>query len=123
MESELSCVKNYNIAVKKRGDSITFLRRIVKGAADESYGIEVAKLAGIPNSVVNRAREVLTSIDEGKELEVPKRIRNEESDFGQISLYSYENSPLMKALNDIDVETLTPIEALNKLYELKNLLN
>ena len=123
MENELSCVKNYNIAVKKRGDSITFLRRVVKGAADESYGIEVAKLAGIPDCVVARAREVLASIDEGKQLEIPKRISHkDESDFSQISIFSSEESPVIKTLNELDVETLTPIEALNKLYELKNLL-
>ena len=66
MEQLLDGVKNYNIAVKKRGDDITFLRRIVPGGADDSYGIEVAKLAGIPQSVISRAKEILKDLEHGK---------------------------------------------------------
>jgi DNA mismatch repair protein MutS len=125
MENELSCVKNYNVAVKKRGDDITFLRRIVKGNADDSYGIEVAKLAGIPNDVVKRAKEVLLSLTNGTLLpSAPKTIsENKESDnYGQLDLYSTApTNEALLALKALDVETLTPIEALNKLYELKKL--
>ena len=124
MENELDCVKNYNIAVKKRGDDITFLRRIVKGAADDSYGIEVAKLAGIPDAVIKRAKEVLNKLADGEEISKPKprEIKNDD-DFGQVSLIgTSENSAVAQELKNLDIETLTPIEALNKLYELKKLV-
>ena len=88
MENELECVKNYNIAVKKRGDDITFLRRIVRGPADDSYGIEVAKLAGIPDSVVSRAKDILRQLDSGDiELHKPHvTAEHVENDSGQLSL-------------------------------------
>ena len=125
LEQMLDGVKNYNIAVKKRGDDITFLRRIVPGGADDSYGIEVAKLAGIPNDVVKRAKEVLLSLTNGTLLpSAPKTIsENKESDnYGQLDLYSTApTNEALLALKALDVETLTPIEALNKLYELKKL--
>ena len=128
MEEELDCVKNYNIAVKKRGDDITFLRRIVKGAADDSYGIEVAKLAGVPDAVVHRAKEILKSLENDKEIVSPKSIRASHSDdrYEVLSVQtmlgdSPSSSRIMKILENTDLETLTPIEALNKLYELKKI--
>ena len=120
LEDLLDGVKNYNVAVKKRGDDITFLRRIIRGGADESFGIQVAKLAGVPDKVVNRAKQVLVSLEEGKELKVPKRRRVEDEPV-QLTLDTKDNEVLTK-LKNIDVNTLTPIECMNVLFEISNLL-
>ena len=124
MENDLNCVKNYNIAVKKRGDDITFLRRILKGAADDSYGIAVAKLAGVPDPVVNRAKEILKTLESGNEVDAPRALRNkksgEESDYGQTTL-NPTPSQLLQELDSIDPQILTPIEALNVLDRLKKI--
>ena len=119
LEGTVSGVKNYNIAVKKRGEDITFLRRIVRGPADDSYGIEVAKLAGLPGTVTRRAHEVLRAL----EATAPKN-RVEQMDFDALQEYSSPAVPseMMEKLEALDVETLTPIEALNFLYELKKTL-
>ena len=121
LEDELSCVKNYNIAVKKRGDDITFLRRIVRGPADDSYGIEVAKLAGIPNDVVTRGKEILKGLVEaGESALLRPTITAEElpEDSGQLSFENAALSALAQELKELDVNTLTPIEALQTLYAL-----
>ena len=124
MENDLNCVKNYNIAVKKRGDDITFLRRILKGAADDSYGIAVAKLAGVPDPVVNRAKEILKTLESGNEVDAPRALRKkesgEESDYGQTTL-NPTPSQLLQELDSIDPQILTPIEALNVLDRLKKI--
>lgn len=120
METLLDGVKNYNIAVKKRGDDITFLRRIVPGGADDSYGIEVAKLAGIPNSIISRAKEILSELESGK-TETVREVKPAQDDM-QLSLMSVANSPVVDKLESIDLNTLTPIEAMNLLYELKNMI-
>ena len=119
LEGILEGVKNYNIAVKKRGEDITFLRRIVRGPADDSYGIEVAKLAGLPGSVTRRAHEVLRTL----EASAPKN-KVEQMDFDALQEYNSPAVPseMMEKLEAVDVETLTPIEALNFLYELKKTL-
>mgnify|MGYP003288894497 FL=1 len=121
LESAYPNIRNYNIAVKKRGDDIIFLRRIISGGADDSYGIEVAKLAGIPNGVVKRAREILAALEEGKEVEKIARMQQHEDVEGQITLFT-QQSDVERILRQTDVETLTPIEALNLLYELKGYL-
>ena len=120
IEDELPNVKNYNIAVKKRGDKMIFLRKIVPGATDDSFGIEVAKLAGLPNSVVSRAREILAQLEtEGK---APvKAVKAEPED--QISMLDLNAQQVCAALEAVSVETLTPIEAMNELYKLKKMLN
>ncbi|MBQ0110423.1 MAG: DNA mismatch repair protein MutS, partial [Oscillospiraceae bacterium] len=118
MENLLDGVKNYNIAVKKRGDDITFLRRIVRGYADDSYGIEVAKLSGIPTAVIDRAKEILKDTEEGKTVEIKQNIVDF-SDQGQMSLFG-QNNEIVEQLQNIDVNTLTPIEALKILYELSD---
>ena len=120
IEAELQNVKNYNIAVKKRGDQMIFLRKIVPGATDDSYGIEVAKLAGLPNAVISRAREILTSLEEGSGNTV---IVKEASADDQISMMDLTGQRVCDALASITVETLTPIEAMNELYKLKRMLN
>lgn len=125
LEDQLSAVKNYNIAVKKRGDDITFLRRIVRGGADDSYGIEVSKLAGIPEAIIVRAHEILTALEEGNPVAAgvkQRKQKTEERADGQTSLLPLTESPALERLKALDVNTLTPIEALNTLYELKNML-
>ena len=115
LENKLSGVKNYNIAVKKHGDDITFLRRIVRGGADDSYGIEVAKLAGLPNTVINRAKAVLKEIEsEGVVREVTKNI----DDVFQLPLGIGEYTGVIEELKNIDVNVLTPIETMSILSEI-----
>ena len=121
LENAYPNIRNYNIAVKKRGEDIIFLRRIISGGADDSYGIEVAKLAGIPNNVVKRAREILTALEEGKEVEKIARMQKNEELNGQTNLFSSVQSDVERIVKQTDVETLTPIEALNLLYELKSI--
>ncbi len=119
IEDESDCIKNYNIAVKKRGDDVTFLRRIVRGPADESYGIEVAKLAGINDEVVSRAKEILRSIEAGEGAPTPRVASAPavvESD--QLSLLGGLDNPIITRLKELDVNVLTPIEAMQVLYEL-----
>ncbi len=123
LEGQVDGVKNYNISVKKRGDTITFLRRIVRGCADGSYGIEVAKLAGIPNPVVSRARMILTELE--KNAPDSRNIMNsilipDEEEELQISLSSTVDDELIDTIKNIDVNTLTPLEALTTLHELVN---
>ena len=121
MEDKLPNVKNYNIAVKKRGDQMIFLRKIVPGATDDSYGIEVAKLAGIPNVVISRAREILAELEkEGGAAQTSAAPVKEPED--QVSLMDLTGQQIIAALSQITVETLTPIEAMNELYKLKKML-
>jgi len=120
IEDQLAGIKNYNIAVKKRGDKMIFLRKIIPGATDDSFGVEVAKLAGLPNAVINRAREILQELEtEGKPQ--PKVVRAEPED-DQISMLDLRSQQVCSALESISVETLTPIEAMNELYKLKKML-
>ena len=121
MEDKLPNVKNYNIAVKKRGDQMIFLRKIVPGATDDSYGIEVAKLAGIPNVVISRAREILAELEAEGAAPVKASPIQEPED--QVSMLDLTGQQIVAALNELTVETLTPIEAMNELYKLKKMLN
>ena len=119
IEQALPGVKNFNIAVKKRQGDMIFLRKIVPGAADDSYGIEVAKLAGIPDRVITRAREILKDLESG----APERAKPAAAPVSdQVSMLDMQSDELRRALEAITVETLTPIEALNQLYQLKQLL-
>ena len=120
MEQKLPNVKNYNIAVKKRGDQMIFLRKIVPGATDDSYGIEVAKLAGIPNVVITRARQILQELEAEGVVHMPVQTKEPED---QVSLLDLTGQQVISALSAITVETLTPIEAMNELYKLKKLLD
>ena len=120
MEDKLPNVKNYNIAVKKRGDQMIFLRKIIPGATDDSYGIEVAKLAGIPNVVISRAREILKELESEGAVQQPKTAAEPED---QVSMLDLTGQQIIAALSNITVETLTPIEAMNELYKLKKLLD
>lgn len=120
IENELEGVRNFNIAVKKRKDDIIFLRKIVPGAADDSYGVEVAKLAGLPDKVIKRAHELLTEL-EAAGVKAPARV-TEAPEEAQFSLLDMNDRRIREKLEKITVETLTPIEAMNLLYELKQML-
>ena len=123
MEDEFDGIVNYNIAAKKRGDSITFLRKIVRGGTDDSYGIEVAKLAGVPSEVVKRAREILAEIEADKP--VAKTVKREDPvgfDLFSGITESKENE-VADRLRSVDLNTLTPIEAMNMLFEMKKMLS
>ena len=123
LASFLPRVKNFNIAVTEEGGAVTFLYKIVPGGVDKSYGIHVAKLAGLPKSVVHRAREVLVELEEdsGKALarrSVKGRRRPREAVSQQLPLLG-QKSPLIEELEKLDTDSLTPLEALTKLYELQ----
>ena len=117
LEGELPGVRNYNIAVRTRGEDIIFLRKIVSGGADRSYGIEVAKLAGLPRQVLTRARHILQELEDeaGKPHAAP-------AETDQVSLEALSESAVIDQLRRAQVDTLSPLEALNLLYELKNKL-
>lgn len=116
MENELDGIRNYNIAVKKRGDDITFLRRIVRGGADDSYGIEVAKLSGIPETVIKRAKQILKNTEESG---IVTYKTSKEADM-QLPIEMQEAQDILKELQILDVNTLTPIEAMQILFDLAN---
>lgn len=123
LEEVIDGVNNYNIAVKKKGDDITFLRRIVPGGADDSYGIEVAKLAGVPDYITNRAKEILADLESGKtKTDIINKPKKSAEDIQQLSLMPAVDSVIADKLKKIDINTLTPIEAINLLYELKNMI-
>ena len=119
LEEELDGVKNYRIPVKKRGDDITFLRKIVRGGADDSYGIEVAALAGVPKEVINGAKKILKKI-ENDEIVVEHTAKKHEDTTNQIGFGDSIANEIADELKNMDVTTYTPIEAMNKLYELAN---
>lgn len=120
LEGQMEGVKNYSIAAKKRGDDIIFLRKIVRGGADDSYGIEVAKLAGVPEKVIRRAKRILADLEQSAP-EIPVRAIPEQEE-AQVSMRDVESSAVAERLRALDVNTLTPIEALNAIYELQKLI-
>ncbi|MBE6644712.1 MAG: DNA mismatch repair protein MutS [Ruminococcaceae bacterium] len=126
MEERFEGIVNYNIAAKKRGDSIIFLRKIVRGGTDDSYGIEVAKLAGVPNEVVKRAKEILAEIESGSSVSLPKGIKESKAD-SSFDLFSgivaSKDSEAADRIRSLDINTVTPIEAMNFLFEMKKLLS
>ncbi|MBQ1850416.1 MAG: DNA mismatch repair protein MutS, partial [Lachnospiraceae bacterium] len=130
-------VNNYCIAVKESGDDIVFLRKIVRGGADRSYGIQVAKLAGVPDMVIDRAKEIAEqlsdnditqkvqsiAVDTKGEGRSKKPIVYDEIDLGQMSLFdTVTDEDVLKELMEVEVTTLTPLDALNTLYKLQNKL-
>jgi DNA mismatch repair protein MutS len=119
-------IQNYNIAVREWNDEIIFLRKIVEGGTDRSYGIQVARLAGVPRDVIDRAKEILANLESGElnELGQPRLAKHsgpaaEAAQKGQFTLFTDEPHPVIKALRELDVNSITPIEALKKLDELK----
>lgn len=136
LEGKMSNVNNYCIAVKEKGDDIVFLRKIVKGGADKSYGIQVAKLAGVPDMVIDRAKEIVDQLSDNDITEKVQSItvdnkpdkkaakkNYDEVDLEQISLFdTVSDEDVLKELKEIDVTNLTPLDALNTLYRLQNKL-
>ena len=135
LEGKIEGVNNYCIAVKEKGDDIVFLRKIVKGGADKSYGIQVAKLAGVPESVITRAKEIVNELVDAdistriKDISVqtseqPKKTkRYDEVDLAQMSLFdTVKDDDVLTELKEIDVSNLTPMDALNTIYRLQNKL-
>ena len=134
LEGKIDNVNNYCIAVKENGDDIIFLRKIVKGGADKSYGIQVAKLAGVPESVTDRAKEIVEELVQTditsriKDIAVlgapkPKTKKYDDVDLAQMSLFdTVKDDDVLKELKELDLGNLTPIEALNTLYQLQNKL-
>ena len=135
LEGKIPGVNNYCIAVKERGDDIVFLRKIVKGGADKSYGIQVAKLAGVPNSVLDRAKELVDELvhtditstfkdlAENSRKTKPKAVHYDEVDLEQISLFdTVQDQDIIEELKNLDITMLTPMDAMNTLYRLQNKL-
>lgn len=137
LEGKIANVNNYCIAVKEKGDDIVFLRKIVKGGADKSYGIQVAKLAGVPDLVIDRAKEIVEELSDGditnrvseiagKEKVVkkkPKVKKYDEVDIAQMSLFdTVKDDDVLEELKNLDVGNMTPIDALNTIYRLQNKL-
>src|SRR5215469_12489489 len=121
LADQLSGVKNFHVSVKETGGGIVFLRRVEPGAADRSYGIEVAKLAGLPNEVIDRAREVLVE-HESAEQELTAQLASEEGRLrppAQLTIFTPLSQPVLEKLREVDLNHLTPLEALNLLAELK----
>lgn len=120
LETTIPCVKNYNIAVTKRGEDIVFLRRILPGGVDDSYGIEVSKLAGIPQWIITRAFEVLSDLEQGKGAKTSPIPKTEEP---QQMLFVDESADLLKRrIKEANIDDMSPLQALNLLYELKKLV-
>ena len=121
LEGKLEGTKNYHIAVKEKGEDVIFLRKIVEGGTDESYGVHVAKLAGVPREVTKRANEILRTLERKSVLrdEKPKTKTEELEDQGQISMYNYKLAEIAHELDLVDPNNLTPIDALNILQKLK----
>ena len=132
LEGKLHNVNNYCIAVKEKGDDIVFLRKIVRGGADKSYGIQVAKLAGVPDSVIERAKQIveelsandITAVTKNLSVETgtkKKKEKLDEVDLAQMSLFdTVKDDDIIEELKNVDLGNMTPIDALNKLYELQN---
>lgn len=134
LEGKMSNVNNYCIAVKEQGDNIVFLRKIIKGGADKSYGIQVAKLAGVPDMVIDRAKVIVSQLTDNDIIEKVQSIaienktdhkkvkRYDEVDLEQISLFdTVKDEDILKELDEIDISNLTPLDALNTLYRLQNM--
>ena len=135
LEGKISNVNNYCIAVKEKGDNIVFLRKIIKGGADRSYGIQVAKLAGVPDMVIDRAKEIAEQLSDN---DITEKVQNiavdikndkkatvvlDEVDLSQMSLFdTVKDEDVLNELKEIDVSNLTPLDALNTLYKLQNKL-
>ena len=120
LEGILDGVKNYNITAKKQGGSLIFLRKIVPGSADDSYGIEVAKLAGVPDAVIKKAKQYLAELEAGRN-ETPALPGAASPAEDQVSMLDMAGSALAEELTGLDLNTVTPIEALNLLYKLKKM--
>ena len=122
MEDEFSGIVNYNIAAKKRGDNIIFLRKIIRGSTDDSYGIEVAKLAGLPNEVIKRAKEILATVEKTSRTLTTSNSNLSEAMDDLITFEDITEKSVIEDIKKVDINTMTPVEAMNLLYELNNRL-
>ena len=122
LANTLPGVVNYHITARKKGDGVIFLRKIVRGAADDSYGIEVASLAGVPKEVIRRAKEVLATLNEGGALTTPKKKKQEEA-IESFSIEDYIGGEIKDRIRSLDINQMTPMEAFNLIWELKQLLD
>ncbi len=120
LEGILDGVKNYNISAKKQDGNLIFLRKIVPGSADDSYGIEVAKLAGVPQPVIRMATQYLDELECMGQTAPPMTV--DETEQLQLLLDTPDESEIIRRLKEIDINTLTPLEAINTLYQLKTLV-
>jgi DNA mismatch repair protein MutS len=127
LEAEFQGVKNLNVLVEENQDSdeVIFLRKIVEGGTDRSYGIYVAQMAGLPEEVIKRARLILQDLEERNNdieglKEKTRKAKESEAELYEASLFSYRDHPVLDELHKLEVEKMTPVEALNKLNELKN---
>ena len=118
LENKLEGIKNYSVAVKEKGDSIEFLRKIVEGGTDDSYGIHVAKLAGVPTNVTTRANQILKSLEK-KDIMTGKEKQTNDEYSGQLDMFNYQIAEVANEIDKIDINTLTPMEALNIIYRIK----
>lgn len=119
LENQIDGIKNYSIAVKEKGEDIIFLRKIVPGGTDESYGIHVAKLAGVPAPVVKKANEILKSLERTNAIGRKEIKESKKQATGQLDMYNYKLAELAHEIDKINLNELTPIEALNTLVKLK----
>jgi len=119
LENKLEGIKNYNIAVKEKGEDIIFLRKIVPGGTDESYGIHVAKLAGVPKAVIKKANDVLRSLERKSSLISKKEKETSPMQMGQLDMYNYKLAEIAQEIDKINLNELTPIDALNILVKIK----
>ena len=120
LEEKLEGVKNYSIAVKEKGEDVIFLRKIVPGGTDESYGVHVAKLAGVPQVVTKRANEILRSLERKSVLgEKVQEKENKQVASGQLDLYNYKLAEIAHEIDKINIDELTPIQALNEIVKIK----
>ena len=120
LEEKIQGVKNYSIAVKEKGEDIIFLRKIVSGGTDESYGVHVAKLAGVPQVVTKRSNEILKTLERKSILGNQKQEKeNKKVATGQLDMYNYKLAEIAHELDKVDLNNLTPIDALNTLVKIK----
>ena len=121
LEGKIEGTKNYHITVKERGEDIIFLRKIVEGGTDESYGIHVAKLAGVPKEVTNRANEILFKLEKKNIMNGKVETKSEKAEnAGQLSMYNYKLAEIASELDGVHLDSITPIEALNILQKMKD---
>ncbi|HHY13467.1 MAG TPA: DNA mismatch repair protein MutS, partial [Thermoanaerobacterales bacterium] len=132
LENKLLKVKNYSIAVKEKGDDVVFLRKVVKGGADKSYGVHVAHLAGLPQKVINNAQKIIKDLEGNEKIQKSNpsnglHVKNSKHcikvENKQLKIANYAHEQILEEINALDILTITPIEALNFLYEIKKKVN
>jgi len=129
LDKILPRVRNYNVSVVEEGDHVVFLHKVVPGGADRSYGVHVAKLAGMPRSIINRANEILKDLEsQGSDFDLRRRSKIKKSEHeekieqtGQMALFTTEPHPVIEELRRMRVEEMSPLDAMTKLYELQRM--